>query len=160
MALDERANASRAPTARLARELTLAGEPVTQQCGRMLLLRQLKLPLLPTARLHWGTGALAARLSAQLTAAAAGCEHVAAWHQDTSAGMKPLLLRPPRAPPVFSVATLASSLAHYLKPGKDPVIFSIRSLCLTGCLHWWWSGGMGENRAGWEEAKEGGMVES
>ncbi|CAB1435716.1 unnamed protein product [Pleuronectes platessa] len=38
MASDERANASRASPARLACELT---------CGRMLLLRQLKLPLLP-----------------------------------------------------------------------------------------------------------------
>lgn len=30
--------------------------------------------------------------------------------------------------PVFSGATLASSVAHYLKSGKDPVIFSIHSV--------------------------------
>lgn len=38
---------------------------------------------------------------------------------------------------VFSDAMLASSLAHYLKSGKDPVIFSSHSQCLTGCLRWW-----------------------
>ncbi|CAB1429916.1 unnamed protein product, partial [Pleuronectes platessa] len=35
MALDERANASRAPPARLARKLTLAGEPGSQPQGHL-----------------------------------------------------------------------------------------------------------------------------
>lgn len=57
----------------------------------------------------------------------------------------------------FSGATLTSSRAHYLKSGKDPVIFSIHSLCLTGCLRWWWSGGMGERKGSRQGVKEGGM---
>lgn len=42
--------------------------------------------------------------------------------------------------PVFSGVTLAIRLAHYLKSGKDPVIFSIHSVCLTECLCWWEKG--------------------
>lgn len=59
--------------------------------------------------------------------------------------------------PVFRGATLASSLAHYLKSGKDPVIFSIHSLSLTGCLHRWgeWRDGRKKEEAGREGGRDG-----
>lgn len=61
---------------------------------------------------------------------------------------------------VFCCHAHSSGPAHYLKPGKDWVIFSIHAQSLTGCLlRWWWSGGMGENRASRpekEKQKEGG----
>ena len=50
--------------------------------------------------------------------------------------------------PVFSGATLASRLAHYLKPGKDPVIFSIHSLSD------WMSALVGEWKDGRREGKQ------
>lgn len=57
--------------------------------------------------------------------------------------------------PVFSGATLASSLAYYLKSGKDPVIFSIHSVSD------WMSELVGEWKDGRKESrqaeKEGGM---
>ncbi|CAB1450423.1 unnamed protein product [Pleuronectes platessa] len=61
MALDERANASRAPPARLARKFTLAGlhRPVWKDAAAA----PAQAPTAPTAGLRWGTGALAARLT-------------------------------------------------------------------------------------------------
>lgn len=55
--------------------------------------------------------------------------------------------------PVFRGVTLASRLAHYLKSGKESVILSIHSLCLTDCVCWWEKG-----RAGREKKREGWCI--
>lgn len=55
--------------------------------------------------------------------------------------------------PVFSGVMLASRLAHYLKSGKESVILSIHSLCLTDCVCWWEKG-----RAGREKKREGWSI--
>lgn len=56
----------------------------------------------------------------------------------------------------LSGGALAGRSAHYLQSGKDPVIFSIHSVCLSGRLSWWGSGRMGEEK-GRPSKQEGGM---